>query len=538
MRFRLIQIFLIFLVILSLITFTPIITNSNKTNQTTVVKIGIFAPYPSLSALSIYGGSLVKGFELGLMYATGNTNQTTDGRTFQLYYYDTKTDPTTATTIATNAILNDGIDTLVGGTSSTVAAALQTVAKQYQKLYFITPGADPSLTGSNFNQYSFRIARNSYQDAITTIKYAWEDTGARNYAIIAPAYSYGYSNAQAMQQEITKRAGVTVDTVYVPLGTTNFQSYMTRLINDNNTLGGVDMLIVIWAGSGFNYLFNGLADNNIANYMNITYAVSDTPTMDVIQSTFTTGSLIGMNGSAVYGYKLANNSVNDWLVNESLKNNIEYDSGYAGSATNLYGVDFSSLHVPELFTPDAFATAEFLVNITNNVPDLNVTSMICGLEGMSLLTPKGNETIRPQDHQVLSEMYVGTIINDTDASSPTYGYLIGKLLKTFNPLDIAPPIESNYAGCNIANSTASTVTTTVNQVNSLTETTTSVETQTQTQTQNQTVISTQVKTESKTDTQISKITTSTPSFLYPVTILGFITVGVAVVLRRSKRKIK
>ena len=81
-------------------------------------------------------------------------------------------------------------------------------------------------------------------------------------------------------------------------------------------------------------------------------------------------------------------------------------------------------------------------------------------------------------------------------------------------------------------------TTTVNQVNSVTETTTSVETQTQTQTQNQTVISTQIKTESQTDTQISKITTSTPSFLYPVTILGFITVGVAVVLRRSKRKIK
>ena len=425
------------------------------TNATTPIKVGIFAPYPSLSALSLYGAATIQGFQLGLIYSTGGTNKTLGGRPYQLYYYDTKSDPTTATTVATNAIENDGIDILVGGTSSAVAAALQTVAAKYHKLYFITPGADSSLTGSNFNIYSFRLARNSYQDAITGIDYAWDSTGARKFAIIAPGYSFGISGAQAMQQEITKKGGVTVDTVYVPLGTTDFTPYMNRLINDNNTLGGIDMLMVIWAGAGFNYLYAGLADNHISNYMNISSGVIDTASMDAIQASMTTGTLIGQTGLAVYGYKLANNAVNTWMVDQSIARKITPDAGYPGSSASIYGMDFSKLYIPELFTPDGFSTAEFLVNITNKVSDLNVNNMICGLENMTLATPKGMERIRPQDHQGLPEMYIATIVNDTNPSSPSYWSLIGKLVQTLSPEQVAPPIETTYNGCSPSSTTAS-----------------------------------------------------------------------------------
>lgn len=444
------------LILLPSMAVVPVaVTQSSTQASTTPIKIGIFAPYPSLSALSLYGAMTIQGFQLGLIYSTGGTNKTIDGRPYQLYYYDTKSDPTTATTVATNAIETDGIDILVGGTSSAVAAALQTVAAQYHKLYFITPGADASLTGSNFNQYSFRLARNSYQDAITGIDYAWDSTGARRFAIIAPGYSFGYSGAQAMQQEITNHGGVTVDTVYVPLGTTDFTPYMNRLITDNNTLGGIDMLMVIWAGSGFNYLYAGLADNHIANYMNISSGVIDIGSMDAIQASMTTGTLLGQTGLAVYGYQLPNNSVNTWMVDQSVARKITPDSGYAGSSAAIYKMDFSKMYAPDLFTPDGFSTAEFLVNVTNNVPSLNVNSMICGLENMTLATPKGMERIRPQDHQGLPEMYVATIVKDNNTNSPSYGSLIGKLVETLSPEQVAPPIQTSYTGCTASSTSKS-----------------------------------------------------------------------------------
>ena len=443
--------FLIEIIIISL-ALTNVINVQPTENTVTPIKVGIFAPYPSASALSIYGGWTVQGFQLGLIYATGGTNMTADGRPFELHYYDTLTGAVDIATLATNAIENDGIDILVGGTSSAVAASIQAVASQYHKIYFITPGADTSLTGSNFNQYSFRLARNSYQDAIVGIKYAWESTGARNFSIIAPGYSFGYSGAQAMQQEISKRGGTTVDTIYVPLGTTDFNPYMNALLSDETNYG-VDMLIVIWAGSGFNYLYAGLDDYNISSYMNISSGVIDTPSMDYIQTSMSTGSLIGQTGSAVYGYKLANNSVNDWLVNESITRGVTPDYGYPGSASNVYAMDFSDIHVPELFTPDGFSTAQFMVAAANKVTDLNSDQMICTLEGMSLLTPKGNETIRTQDHQGLAQMYIATIVNDTQANSPTYGHLIGKLVQTYNSEDVAPPIDTTYTGCTVTQST-------------------------------------------------------------------------------------
>ena len=478
-----------------------------KTTQSTPIKVGIFSPYPGASALSIYGGWTVQGFQLGLMYATDGTNATIAGRPFELHYYDTATDPTTATTAATSAITTDGIDILVGGTSSSVAAAIQTVAAQYHKLYFITPGADSSLTGANFNKYSFRLARNSYQDAITGIDYAWNYTGARHFAIIAPNYAFGYGGAQAMQKEVANHGGVTVDTIYVPLGTTDFTPYMDRLITDNATYG-VDMLMVIWAGAGFNYLYGGLADKNIASYMNISSGVIDTASMDYIQSTMTSGTLIGQTGLAVYGYKLPNNPVNDWLVQQSISRKVTSDSGFAGSPANIYGMNFSKLYIPELFTPDGFATAEFLVNITNAVTDLNVDNMICGLEGMTLATPKGMETIRAQDHQGLPEMYVATIINDTTPSSPSYGHLIGQLVKTMSPESVAPPIETTYQGCN----PSSVITTTISG----------------------TVITTTLPGSGTTSVSSTTKTVSVPGFMAPLFLLGLVMVVFAI---KNKNKI-
>ena len=443
------QLLLMVAMTISVIGTTPVTPTTTQT--TTPIKIGIFAPYPSASSLSIYGTWTIQGFKLGLIYATGGTNKTIAGRPYQIYTYDTGSSATTATTVATNAIETDGIDIMVGGTSSAAAAALQTVAAQYHKLYFITPGADSSLTGTNFNKYSFRLARNSYQDAITGITYAWDYTGARNYTIIAPAYSFGYSGAQAMQSEIIKRGGNIIDTVYAPLSaSTDFTPYMDRLINDDQSYG-VDNLIVIWAGPGFNNLYDALSSKNIVNYMNISSGVIDTATMDSVESQLSTGTLVGQTGLSVYGYKLANNSVNDWMVNESISRKIQSDTGYPGSAGSLYVTlptgYYNNFYVPELFTPDGFATAEFLVNITNNVPNLNVDNMICGLEGMSLMTPKGNETLRPEDHQGLPEMYIATIVNDTTVGSPSYGHLIGQLVKTLSPQEVAPPIETTYKGC-------------------------------------------------------------------------------------------
>ena len=55
-------------------------------------------------------------------------------------------------------------------------------------------------------------------------------------------------------------------------------------------------------------------------------------------------------------------------------------------------------------------------------------------------------------------MYIATIVNDTDAASPTYNHLIGKLVQTLSGASVAPPITADYTPCATGSSGTTTST--------------------------------------------------------------------------------
>jgi hypothetical protein len=138
----------------------------------------------------------------------------------------------------------------------------------------------------------------------------------------------------------------------------------------------------------------------------------------------------------VYGYELPDNAVNDWMVAEHITRNIK--------PNGQYGLQY---RVPELFTASAFATAQFLVNVTNAIPDLNTGLMINHLEsGLTIDCPKGPTYLRPADHQGLAEMYIAKAVNDTRPTSETHNLIIAELVATLDRNAVAPPIASVWNG--------------------------------------------------------------------------------------------
>jgi branched-chain amino acid transport system substrate-binding protein len=398
------------------------------------IKIGVFAPFTTAS-LSFYAPWTKQGFELGLVYATtemgyDNENKTEAGRPYEIHYYDTKGSVTEAASIATEAIETDGIDILVGGTYSSVAAAIAPIAEEYKKVYFMSPAADSSLTAANFNPYIFRIARNSWHDAYAGVTYAMDTLGHTKFGFLAADYSFGYSGVDAMKTVIQEKGGVVNSIQYAPLGTTDFGPYLTNLLTaDNNTLLGIDYLFVVWAGS-FAAMYADFATYDIASYMEIAGACIDIFSMNVI------GIPPGATGLCLYGYDLPDNDVNDWMVQQHVDRNIMPDGGL--------GFTFRA---PELFTASGFATAQFLVNVTNAVPDLDTNKMLYHLEsGLTIDTPKGPTYLRPDDHQGLAEMYIAEAWVDDRAGSETEGLIIAKLVETLDRDTVAPPIASVWNG--------------------------------------------------------------------------------------------
>jgi len=105
---------------------------------------------------------------------------------------------------------------------------------------------------------------------------------------------------------------------------------------------------------------------------------------------------------------------------------------------NIYPYDFlkghackaldrlSSARVPDLWHPPAFATAQFIVETIKAVPDLNIDRAIAFLEGLTMETPMGATTIRPNDYQALRPYYVVRMTVDKDPNSDTFGLIIGE----------------------------------------------------------------------------------------------------------------
>jgi branched-chain amino acid transport system substrate-binding protein len=418
----------------------PCVSNSPVTLQTQdPIKIGIFAPFATASLLYCTPW-IQQGFELGLIYATtemgyDNENMTKTGRSYELYYYDTKGSPTEATSLAISAIETDGIDILVGGVYDSVASAIANVAENYEKLYFITPASAVSHTGSDFNPYIFRIARNGWHDAFADVTYAMDYLNCTTFAFLAADYSFGYEGVELRTDVIDGKGGSVVNIQYASLFTTDFGPYMTNLLSAESTFD-IDCLFIIWQGD-YSYLYADLDLYDIRNYMNISVPLFDFLSMNMIEASLTPPlTFENTTGSCPYGYELPNNIVNDWMVAQHLARNI--------SPNDNLGLP---QRIPELYTASAFATAQFLVNVTNAITNLNTNAMINYLEsGLNIACPKGETYLRPDDHQGLAEMYIARAWNDARSGSETEGYIIPQLVETLNRSMVAPPIESLWNG--------------------------------------------------------------------------------------------
>ncbi len=116
--------------------------------------------------LQAYAKQTETGFMMGLEYATKGT-MTVDGRKIVVITKDDQSKPDIAKTALTEAYEDDGADIAVGTTSSAAALAMLPVAEEHKKILIVEPAVADDITGSKWNRYIFRTARNSSQDAIS-----------------------------------------------------------------------------------------------------------------------------------------------------------------------------------------------------------------------------------------------------------------------------------------------------------------------------------------------------------------------------------
>lgn len=89
--------------------------------------------------------------------------------------------------------------------------------------------------------------------------------------------------------------------------------------------------------------------------------------------------------------------------------------------------------VPDLFTPDGFAGAQMIARAIGETDGEDIYAMIEALEGYEFGGPKGDYTVRPEDHALLRPMFQVRLVAEGDAFEP-------ELIATLAPDEVAPPV--------------------------------------------------------------------------------------------------
>jgi len=362
------------------------------------IKIGVLASMTG--ALESYGKQTTRGFELGLEYATDGTMEVA-GKKIEFIIEDTETKPEVAVQKATKLLEDDEVDFLVGSSSSGDTLAVLPLAEEYETIMVVEPAVADSITGSEFNPYIFRTARNSSQDAVAGAA-AIAGPGVK-IATFAPDYSFGWDGVKAFKQAAVDLGAEIILEEYADPEATDFSSHIQKIIDAKP-----DYLFVIWSGT--NSPWNQIADMKVQDRgIKISTGAPDIPALK------TMNALVGMEGFTVYYHELPDNEINDWLVEEHNKRFNE---------------------PPDLFTPGGMTAAIAIVEALKKTEgDTDANKLIEVMEGMTFDTPKGPMTFREEDHQALQTLYSITL-----EEREGYDYPVPVLIRELTPEETAPPI--------------------------------------------------------------------------------------------------
>jgi branched-chain amino acid transport system substrate-binding protein len=386
-----------------------------------VLKVGQLAMLSGVMAL--YGQQQVRGFELGLEYMSGG-NMDDQGRYIianrpvEVITKDTEGNPEKGVALALELIEKDGIELLQGPVSSSVAAALTTVALENQIILMVDPAASAFTTGAYFNPYVFRTSRTNFDDTLVIAKYLVENVGP-NFAHIGIDNAFGQGSGIALKYSVEKFGGELIADIYAPFDTTDFTPYIQQAMDS-----GAENLFLTWAGVGYVTLFEQLGDLGALDEMTVGTGYGDNASFAAVY-----GAALGQVGLNVYHYTAADTEINDWLVERHLEKYNEY---------------------PDLFTAGGMASAIALATALEMTGgDTSGDAMIPALEGLKFEGPKGTYYIRPEDHVCEQPMNILRLVNlnpDLDGDGINeYAFFETVYVSAYDELGVPCTLVGDYA---------------------------------------------------------------------------------------------
>ena len=136
------------------------------------------------------------------------------------------TNPQRSRQLAQELVVRDKVQYLLGGTFTPTVLGVTDIATQ-AKTPFVVLNSGTSMVTTK-SPYFVRVGFTQWTVSVPLVQYAVEQ-GVKNAAILVADYAPGHDGLEAYGKTFTKLGGTVSAEIKVPLGTTDFSSYLQRV---------------------------------------------------------------------------------------------------------------------------------------------------------------------------------------------------------------------------------------------------------------------------------------------------------------------
>src|SRR6478736_4421636 len=198
-----------------------------------VVKIGVLTDMSSLYA-DISGAGSVEAARMAIADFGGSVN----GKKIELVSADHQNKPDVGSAIANQWFGNDGVDAIVDVPTSSVALAVQEVARNKSKVFLISGAAASDLTGKACSPTSVHWTYDTVALANGTGS-AVVKAGGDTWFFITADYAFGHALERDTSRVVEENGGKVLGSVRAPLNTADFSSFLLQAQNSKAKIIGL-----------------------------------------------------------------------------------------------------------------------------------------------------------------------------------------------------------------------------------------------------------------------------------------------------------
>jgi branched-chain amino acid transport system substrate-binding protein len=374
--------------------------------ETGPIKIAIVTDLSGVYA-ALAGPGAVKATELAVKDFGGSVL----GRPIEVVAIDHRNNGPEAAVKAREAV-DGGANLLLDVTNSAVALAVSAVAKEKHTLLIATGAASSALTGAACSKYTYHYAYDTYALAYSTGRHIASDPAGKTWYGIVANYAFGQQFLTDFTAAIGQENASFVHSDLVPLGNTDFSSYLLAAKNS-----GAQVLGVLNAGADTVNTMKAVKQFGIDKSMKVAVGLLFLSDVDALPDVFA--------GSRI---------TTSWYWNQDKA---------ARAWSDRFAKEENGLRPTDIQASDYSATTQWLnaVKATGTTDADKIVAYLDGRKFNDFYAHNGEW--RARDHRVLHDMYVVDVIPKEQIKEPHAWF---KVLQTIPPTRaFRPESESKCA---------------------------------------------------------------------------------------------